>query len=208
MQQIFTQKIHFKDKNGKPFPKWEKRKLGEISSPLQYGLNTAAVEYDGISRYIRITDIDERTGEYRPCPEVSPASGADEGYRLKEGDILFARTGASVGKSYRYVNEDGTIYFAGFLVRFHLEKSNTRFVHLLLNTQAFRKWCLVMSMRSGQPGINAKEYACFPLSLPCIAEQESIVEFFTVLDERLSHIADVTERTRTFKSAMLQQLFA
>lgn len=52
MQQIFTQKIRFKDKNGKPFPKWEKRKLGEISSPPQYGLNTAAIEYDGISKYI------------------------------------------------------------------------------------------------------------------------------------------------------------
>ena len=77
---------------------WEQRKLGELASSFEYGLNAAAKEYDGENKYIRITDIDDNTHEFLTDNLTSPdieLTGADN-YKLTEGDILFARTGASV----------------------------------------------------------------------------------------------------------------
>lgn len=95
------------------FPKftdaWEQRRLGEISESFEYGLNAAATEYDGKHKYIRITDIDDSTHLFLQENLTSPNidfSNADD-YLLQEGEILFARTGASVGKTYIYRCSDG-----------------------------------------------------------------------------------------------------
>ena len=98
---------------------WEQRKLSDISDSFEYGLNAAATEYDGQHKYIRITDIDDTTHLFLQDNLTSPDidfSNADD-YLLQEGDILFARTGASVGKTYIYRHSDGMLYFAGFLIR-------------------------------------------------------------------------------------------
>ena len=93
--------------------------MGEISESFEYGLNAAATEYDGKHKYIRITDIDDSTHLFLQDDLTSPDidfSTADD-YLLQEGDVLFARTGASVGKTYIYRRSDGDLYFAGFLIR-------------------------------------------------------------------------------------------
>ena len=80
---------------------WEQRKLGELSSSFEYGLNAAAKKYDGKNKYIRITDIDDDNREFKQENITSPDTDLSfaENYKLSEGDILFARTGASVGKA-------------------------------------------------------------------------------------------------------------
>ena len=95
---------------------WEQRKLGELSSSFEYGLNAAAKEYDGENKYIRITDIDDDSREFKQEDITSPDTdlSSAENYKLSEGDILLARTGASVGKSYIYKTFDGLVYYAGF----------------------------------------------------------------------------------------------
>ena len=74
--------------------------MGDVASSFDYGLNAAATEYDGQNKYLRITDIDDETHEFSKSDLTTPladlAMSAD--YLLKEGDLLFARTGASVGK--------------------------------------------------------------------------------------------------------------
>ena len=103
---------------------WEQRKLGEISESFEYGLNAAATEYDGKHKYIRITDIDDSTHLFIQDNLTSPDidfSTADD-YLLQAGDVLFARTGASVGKTYIYRSSDGDLYFAGFLIRAKIKR--------------------------------------------------------------------------------------
>ena len=92
---------------------WEQRKLGELSSSFEYGLNAAAKEYDGENKYIRITDIDDESREFKQEDITSPDTdlSSAENYKLSEGDILFARTGASVGKNYIYKASDGLVYY-------------------------------------------------------------------------------------------------
>ena len=90
-----------------------------LLSHLNMGLNAPAKEYDGTNKYLRITDIDDVSRKFNTDNLTSPdiELSTAKNYRLLNGDILFARTGASVGKSFIYRDSDGIVYFAGFLIR-------------------------------------------------------------------------------------------
>ena len=90
---------------------WEQRKLGEVVSSFEYGLNAAAKEFDGVNKYLRITDIDESSRVFKDDDLTSPDIDLSTAgsYLLNDGEILFARTGASVGKSFIYRESDGLV---------------------------------------------------------------------------------------------------
>ena len=166
---------------------WEERRLGECCSGFDYGMNAASKSYDGVNGYIRITDIDEHTNEFRKEGIVSPDAVIDEIYRVRENDILFARTGASTGKTYIYKSQDGRLYFAGFLIRANVFNwADSRFVFYQTQIKRYAKWVQIMSMRSGQPGINSQEYASFQVNLPELNEQKKVASFIALLDQRIS----------------------
>lgn len=90
---------------------WEQRKLGEVASNFEYGLNASAKEFDGKNKYIRITDIDDESRMFLSDDITSPDTDltlADK-FKLEAGDILFARTGASVGKTI-YIGKKTVLY--------------------------------------------------------------------------------------------------
>lgn len=104
-------------------------------------------------------------------------------YLLDKGDVLFARTGASVGKTYMYDMKDGCIYFAGFLIRGHVKpKFDTNFFFQSTLTRSFKKFVAITSQRSGQPGINSQEYGNYGIYLPVKCEQEKIGELLHNID--------------------------
>lgn len=105
-------KLRFKADDGNAFPDWEEKKLGDVCDPLTYGMNAAAVKFDGKNKYIRITDIDDKSHRYVADEFVSPDGELDDKYLVSENDILLARTGASVGKSYIYDKKDGKFIMA------------------------------------------------------------------------------------------------
>ncbi|WP_270599210.1 hypothetical protein [Clostridium baratii] len=110
---------------------WKKECFKEVFNKFEYGMNSAAIDFDGENKYIRITDIDDESNKYKSDSLVSPEGNLDEKYLVKCNDILFARTGASVGKSYLYNEEDGKLYFAGFLIRGNVkERYNSKFIFL------------------------------------------------------------------------------
>ena len=189
---------------------WEQRKLGELASSFEYGLNAAAKEYDGENKYIRITDIDDNTHEFLTDNLTSPdieLTGADN-YKLTEGDILFARTGASVGKSYIYKNSDGLVYYAGFLIRARIkEEYDTEFVFQNTLTDRYNKYIAVTSQRSGQPGVNAQEYAEFEIKVPKKEEQTKIGTYFRNIDNLITLHQQKCDETKEFKKYMLQNMF-
>ncbi|WP_157893253.1 restriction endonuclease subunit S [Elizabethkingia bruuniana] len=178
---------------------WETKKLGEVATNVMYGMNAAATNYDGENQYIRITDIDEQTRLFCPNPLSSPDGELDNKYLLHKGDILFARTGASVGKSYLYNDKDGKIYFAGFLIRLNVRAEDPYFIFSQTLTEKYQRWVLTMSMRSGQPGINAEEYKLLPIVIPSIQEQEKISSFLSLIDSRIQTQNKITEEWETKK---------
>ena len=150
-------------------------------------MNAAAVKFDGKHKYIRITDIDEETSDFIPNPLSSPDGALEQKYLVKENDILFARTGASVGKSYLYNHNDGELYFAGFLIRARIKPEyNGAFIYYQTKSKKYDRWVKLTSMRSGQPGINSQEYSSYPIAITCKVEQDKIADFFQLLDYRIA----------------------
>ncbi|PZU06033.1 MAG: restriction endonuclease subunit S, partial [Chryseobacterium sp.] len=187
---------------------WEVRKLGEVTTNVMYGMNAAATDYDGENQYIRITDIDENTRLFYPNPLSSPEGELEDKYLLNNGDILFARTGASVGKSYLYNAKDGKIYFAGFLIRFNVKTENPYFIFSQTLTKKYQKWVLTMSMRSGQPGINAEEYKSLSIVIPSIQEQKKISDFLSLIDERIQTQNKIIEQLETLIKGLSEKIFS
>lgn len=216
-KQGFLQKMFPKEGESVPevrFPgftgDWEERKLGEMSYGFEYGLNASAIEYDGENKYIRITDIDDTTHKFLEDSLTSPNIdlATAENYLLKVGDILFARTGASVGKTYIYDNKDGKVYYAGFLIRARIKSGyDPRFVFQNTLTTKYNEFIKITSQRSGQPGVNAQEYANFSIMVPSIDEQQTIGTFFKQLDDTIALHQRELDALKETKKAFLQKMF-
>lgn len=163
--------------------------MGNAASSFDYGLNAAAIAYDGQNRYIRITDIDDSTHEFLKTDLTSPdtdLSRADN-YKLSEGDILFARTGASVGKTYIYRHSDGLVYYAGFLIRARIKDNfDPEFIFQNTLTPNYDRYIRISSQRSGQPGVNAQEYSEYEMLVPSLPEQRKIGGFLRNLDNLIT----------------------
>lgn len=190
---------------------WEQRKLGECMNSFAYGLNAAAKGYDGMHKYIRITDIDDETHNFIQSNLASPDIDFNmdvSHYKLNVGDIVFARTGASVGKTYLYNPNDGDLYYAGFLIRGKVkEDCDAGFIYQNTLTKGYDSFIKITSQRSGQPGVNSKEYATFRLNIPCKDEQEKISKVLNSLDELFTLHQRKLEHLQLLKKALLQQLF-
>ncbi|WOV86525.1 restriction endonuclease subunit S [Sporosarcina oncorhynchi] len=189
---------------------WEERKLGDLATSFEYGLNAAAKEYDGKNKYLRITDINENSREFIKDNLTSPNIELDkaDNYLLSKGDILFARTGASVGKTYRYRETDGKVYYAGFLIRARINESNdSEFIYQNTLTDAYSNFIKITSQRSGQPGVNAREYASFKLAVPSKKEQVKIGEFFIQIDALIALQQLELGKLVNIKKALLQKMF-
>lgn len=208
MQKLFSQEVRFKADDGSDFPDWEEKTLGELCSPLTYGMNAAATKFDGENRYIRITDIDDETHALLPNDIVSPSGELDDKYLVKKGDILLARTGASTGKSYLYHQKDGKLFYAGFLIKAHvLPSSDDYFIYSQTLTDRYWKWVKTASMRSGQPRINANEYASYSFAVPSLPEQRKIADCLASMDEVIQKSKDELAKWRELKKGPLQQMF-
>ena len=153
---------------------WSTIELSKISSEISYGMGLPSKEYDGINKYIRITDIDENTSKYTNKDIVSPDGELEDKYIVKKNDILFARTGASTGKTYLYDKKDGKLYYAGFLIKANIINHDANFIFQQTHTSKYNKWIKVMSMRSGQPGINSQEYGSYKFSITSKTEEYKI----------------------------------
>ena len=200
-------KIRFKGFQGE----WEETSLGKLSTNYKYGINAAAIPYDGTNKYLRITDIDENTRMFSQEDLTSPGTDLSccNEYLLEEGDITIARTGASVGKSYIYHLSDGKVYFAGFLIRTRLnENVDKDYVFYSTLTDKYAKYIRLVSQRSGQPGVNVEELKGYTFNLPCDkAEQQSIASYFQHLDTLIQSTTKKIESLKQVKAASLQSMF-
>ena len=170
-------------------------------------MNAAAKNYDGVNKYIRITDIDEASSTYTDKDIVSPDGVLTDNYLVNNRDILLARTGASTGKSYLYKKSDGKLYFAGFLIRANVTTHDPYFVFSQLHTHRYWRWVSIMSARSGQPGINSQEYSSFPIYTTSIEEESKIAKLLSLLDERIATQNKIIDKLQSLIKGIGKQLF-
>ena len=170
-------------------------------------MNAAAKNYDGVNKYIRITDIDEASSTYIDKDIVSPDDVLTDNYLVNNRDILLARTGASTGKSYLYKKSDGKLYYAGFLIRANVTTHDPYFVFSQLHTHRYWRWVYIMSARSGQPGINSQEYSSFPIYTTSIEEESKIAKLLSLLDERIATQNKIIDKLQSLIKGIGKQLF-
>lgn len=165
-------------------------KLEELCIPDQigkYGIPAVAEEFsEDKVRYLRITDIDDY-GNLLENDKKSVSSPEIEKYILKEGDIVFARTGNSTGRTYFHEEKNGELAFAGFLIKFSLDESkvNPKYLKYFTISKPYKQWVDNLSNGSTRGNINAKTFADCPIILPPRAQQDYLVRVLSSLEEKI-----------------------
>lgn len=175
---------------------WEVKRLKYLlECPMQYGANESGIEYnEALPRYIRITDIDNNNG-LKVVNKLSLSEQMAEGYILNDNDILFARSGATVGKTFLYKSEYGRSAFAGYLIRAILDKKKVipKFVFYYTLSEGYDLWKNYIFIQSTIQNIGADKYMNIVIPTTSIDEQQKIVDF---LDEKVGEIDSVIAKTR------------
>lgn len=189
---------------------WRMKHLAK--RPLQYGANATGIEYEkGLPRYVRITDItDDRRLSQEGKQSLPIEIAAD--YMLSDGDILFARSGATSGKSYYYQAEDGECCFAGYLICFRADKSkvNSKLLYYYTLTQAYEQWAQQIFIQATIQNISAEKYENLVFAIPATMEEQD--QIVTYLDQRCAEIdrmirknADAVTKLKEYRQSLIYE---
>ncbi len=196
----------------RPKEGWEEKTLGEICEIVgEYGLNVSSKPFDGV-RYLRITDITDM-GELNNEKVSANFDNGKKQDELKEGDILFARTGATVGKTLVYRKEFGECLFAGYLIRYRLKKDRVlpRYLHYLTHSNEYYNWVAINQEAAAQPNISAKKYNLLKVKYPKTDEQKEIISRLDALSANIKKLEELQRKILgecdALKQAMLREVF-
>ena len=181
---------------------WNIKSLDQvIRGKPQYGANASAVEWlEGMPRYVRITDITQ-DGRLSQSGVATLDLENWEPYRLVPGDLLFARSGNTVGKTYLYRQEDGLCAYAGYLIRFQADPEQVTpwYLFSLTQTGYYKSWVEARKRVAGQPNINGKEYSSLQIPCPPLSRQQ---EFTTMVESLITF-----QNKRVASKKRVDQLF-
>lgn len=190
---------------------WNFISLKDISyTKGEYGSNKPAINYNGGYRYIRITDINA-TGELKTEKVgVSDEEIETQKYALKENDILFARSGATVGKNFLYNKKYGKCIFAGYLIRFKLNPHliSTKYLKIYLDTNYYWNWVKNCQNIVAQPNINAKQYGeDLKIMLPPIELQNKFAERVEKIEKLSFEIEKSIKEAENLYNSLINKYF-
>lgn len=174
-----------------------------------YGTSSTAISRTSEKqpKYIRITDFDDYGIEEKH--EFMTVNSYSEKHLLKPNDILFARTGGTVGKTYFYNGTIGEAVFAGYCIRFRFDedKVNPQYVYWYTKTDVYQKWVRGIQRPSGQPNINKEEYKAFRIALPEKKVQDNLCNFmdntFKKRNEKLKQAEELLGKMSVYILSML-----
>ena len=190
---------------GKGYPT---KTIDEVSRAKgEYGAQSASAEYDPARpRYVRITDIND-DGTLNDDVVASSNITDDEQYRLEYGDFMFARMGATVGKTYAFIK--GNQIFAGYLIRYKLkcELVNPHYLFWYTRLDEYWNWVKLNQSGAAQPGINAKKFGSLQIPLPPIEEQNAFATFVAQTDQQKLTMQHSLAQLELLKKALMQKYF-
>lgn len=154
------------------------KSLGElVCEEPNYGAGSRAAvrTHPEQPRYIRITDFGEDGIE--PGHEYVTADPIEPDCELTEGDLLFARSGATVGKTYIHEDTSEPALFAGYCIRFRFRKNVAlpKFIYWFTKTETYARWVATIQRPAGQPNINKEEFKTVEVPLPEITDQARLI---------------------------------
>lgn len=175
---------------------WEVKKLKYlVEVPLKYGANESAELIDkNLPRYIRITDF-ANDGLLKEDTFRSLSEDKAKDFILKDGDVLFARSGGTVGKTFQFKNYNGIACFAGYLISARPNKKivTSDFIYLFTRTLNYQNWKNSIFMQATIQNIGADKYNELYFPYTKLEEQKQISKY---LDEKLIHFDNTIEKTK------------
>ena len=191
--------------------KYIKKCLKDLSiTKGKYGSGSPAGEYqEGKPRYIRITDINE-DGKLNDNITSPKNEENIEKYILKYGDVLFARTGATVGKTYKYSEKDGYCIYAGYCIKFsmNLELINPDYLFAFTKTEKYKMWVKNKQRVVAQPNINAEEYGReLMIPVPPITLQNEFSEIVKQIDKQKFEIEKSLKEIQELYESLMEKYF-
>ncbi len=173
--------------------KWKTKRLGDIST-INYGYTAKASFNKADSLFLRITDIQDNFVDWKTVPYCSISEIDYEKYKLIDNDIVFARTGATTGKSY-LIKKPPKSVAASYLIRLRLTDCDIlpEFIAKYFQTPTYWNDISLGIVGSAQGGFNASKLSDLIISVPPIEEQKRIVE---ILDKAFEGIAQAEANTR------------
>ncbi len=197
----------------KPQNNWESKELKDLCTICgEYGLNESATGYNGI-RYIRITDI-TADGELNEEKVSATNKGDKRQEKLKEGDILFARTGATVGKTLVYKDDFGDCVFAGYLIRYRTNPNIIlpKYLFYYTHSSDYYEWVKQNQAAAAQPNISAQKYNKLIINFPPdINEQQEIINKLDKFYNKCKQLENINTQIlflcNDLKQSLLKQIF-
>ncbi|VTX87912.1 restriction endonuclease subunit S [Fusobacterium periodonticum] len=190
---------------------WSFSSLKDISlCKGEYGSNKPAINYNGGYRYIRITDITTNGELKKDKVGVLDEEIEAQKYLLKENDILFARSGATVGKNFFYNKKYGKCIFAGYLIRFQLNAHlvSTTYLKKFLETNYYWNWVKNCQNIVAQPNINAKQYGeDLKIMLPPIKLQNKFSEVIEKIEKLSFEIEKSIKEAENLYNSLISKYF-
>lgn len=179
---------------------WSVTRLKYVGNkPMQYGANEAVTEFEinlDQPRFIRITDINE-DGDLRKDTFVSLPEDVAKDYILHEGDLLLARSGATVGKTFKYKNEWGRCCFAGYLIRLSVDskKADVDFIDYVFKSAYYSSWVSSIFIQATIQNVSAEKYKEFIVFLPSLQEQKRIITHLNQVTENINNAIRLVQRS-------------
>lgn len=166
---------------------WKWCHMKDITQKIHYGFTASATE-TGNAKLLRITDIQDGCVNWNTVPFCEVPKNKMASYKLKENDVVIARTGGTIGKSFLLTGISEDAVFASYLIRLipNTEIVDPRFLMVFLNSPEYWQQLKAMSKGTGQPNVNAKSLSTLLIPIPLIGEQNRIVakleEVFAEID--------------------------
>lgn len=160
---------------------WEWERWGNIALSIQYGYNAPALERGDI-KMVRISDIHDNVVQWENVPFCNIEACDIDAYLLKENDILFARTGGTVGKSFLVQSVPEPAIYAGYLIRTrYSQELCPQYLKVFMESQLYWEQLKSGTIATAQPNCNGKTLGRMLLPIPPKAEQSRLVQKLTSL---------------------------
>lgn len=167
---------------------WDAIPLEKICDKVQYGYTASASEAEIGPRFLRITDIAQERIDWASVPYCKINTKDKEKYLLKEGDVVIARTGATVGYAKCIKRGIPESVFASYLVRFCPSNNvSSRYVGFIIESDTYKAFIKSQMGGAAQPNANAKVLGSFKISLPPISIQCKIASILSTYDDLIEN---------------------